>query len=477
MKTGLRRRYIGSAAFYKMVLAVAVPIMIQNGITNFVSLLDNIMVGRVGTEQMTGVSIVNQLIFVFNLAIFGAVSGAGIFGAQFFGSGDDEGVRCAFRFKLIVCAILTALGAAIFLLFGDDLIRLYLKGEGDPAQIEASFGYAKRYLSIMLFGFVPFVVAQCYSGTLRESNRTVLPMVAGIVGVAVNLVFNTLLIFGHLGFPKLGSAGAAIATVLSRFVEAAVVIVFSHFGKRRCSFFRGMYRTLRIPKHLVLQIGKKTLPLMLNEALWATGMALLSQCYSLRGYDVVTACNIASTIANVFNVAFLAMGNAVGIIVGQLLGAGKMDEAVDTDRKLIVFSVAICFLIGGVMALVAPLFPQIYNTTEHVRSLAEEFIVICALCMPINALANACYFTLRSGGKTLITFFFDSFYVCVFTAPLAFVLANFTALPIVPLYLFCQLADIGKCVVGLIYIKKGIWIQNIVQKESTHEKHAILPEA
>ena len=302
-------------------------------------------------------------------------------------------------------------------------------------------------------------------------------MVAGIVGVAVNLVFNTLLIFGHLGFPKLGSAGAAIATVLSRFVEAAVVIVFSHFGKRRCSFFRGMYRTLRIPKHLVLQIGKKTLPLMLNEALWATGMALLSQCYSLRGYDVVTACNIASTIANVFNVAFLAMGNAVGIIVGQLLGAGKMDEAVDTDRKLIVFSVAICFLIGGVMALVAPLFPQIYNTTEHVRSLAEEFIVICALCMPINALANACYFTLRSGGKTLITFFFDSFYVCVFTAPLAFVLANFTALPIVPLYLFCQLADIGKCVVGLIYIKKGIWIQNIVQKESTHEKHAILPEA
>lgn len=477
MKTGLRRRYIGSAAFYKMVLAVAVPIMIQNGITNFVSLLDNIMVGRVGTEQMTGVSIVNQLIFVFNLAIFGAVSGAGIFGAQFFGSGDDEGVRCAFRFKLIVCAILTALGAAIFLLFGDNLIRLYLKGEGDPAQIEASFGYAKRYLSIMLFGFVPFVVAQCYSGTLRESNRTVLPMVAGIVGVAVNLVFNTLLIFGHLGFPKLGSAGAAIATVLSRFVEAAVVIVFSHFGKRRCSFFRGMYRTLRIPKHLVLQIGKKTLPLMLNEALWATGMALLSQCYSLRGYDVVTACNIASTIANVFNVAFLAMGNAVGIIVGQLLGAGKMDEAVDTDRKLIVFSVAICFLIGGVMALVAPLFPQIYNTSTHVRSLAKEFIVICALCMPINALANACYFTLRSGGKTLITFFFDSFYVCVFTAPLAFVLANFTALPIVPLYLFCQLADIGKCVVGLIFIKKGIWIQNIVQKESTHEKHAILPEA
>lgn len=465
MKTRLGRRYIGSTAFYKMVLAIAVPIMIQNGITNFVSLLDNIMVGRVGTEQMTGVSIVNQLIFVFNLAIFGAVSGAGIFGAQFFGRGDDEGVRHTFRFKLILCAILTALGAAVFLLFGDELIRLYLKGEGDGAMIEASFGYAKEYLAIMLLGFVPFVVAQCYSGTLRECNRTVLPMVAGIVGVAVNVVFNTLLIFGYLGFPKLGSAGAAIATVLSRFVEAAVVIVCSHFGKRRFTALEGVYRSLRIPKELVIRISKKTIPLMLNEALWATGMALLAQCYSLRGYDVVTACNIASTISNVFNVAFLALGNAVGIIVGQLLGANRMDEAVDTDRKLIVFSVAVCFVVGGVMALVAPLFPQIYNTTDHVRSLAETFIIMCALCMPINALANACYFTLRSGGKTLITFFFDSFYVCVFTAPVAFILANFTALPIEGLYLFCQLADIGKCVVGLIFIKKGIWIQNIVQRE------------
>lgn len=477
MKTGLRRRYIGTAAFYKMAMAVAVPIMIQNGITNFVSLLDNIMVGRVGTEQMTGVAIVNQLIFVFNLAIFGAVSGAGIFGAQFYGSGDEEGVRCAFRFKLFLCAVVTALGVAVFLLFGDSLILLYLKGEGSPEQIAASFGYAKEYLGIMLFGFVPFVVAQCYSGTLRESGRTVLPMAAGIVSVLVNLTCNTLLIFGYLGFPRLGSAGAAIATVLSRFVEAAVVIAFSHFGKHRCSFFRGVYRTLRIPKRLVFRIARKTMPLMLNEALWAAGCALLLQCYSIRGYDVVTACNIASTIANVFNVAFLAMGNAVGIIVGQLLGAGKMAEAADTDRKLIVFSVAICILIGGVMALVAPVFPRIYNTTPQVRLLAEKFILICALCMPINALANACYFTLRSGGKTLITFLFDSFYVCVFTAPAAYLLGHFTALPIVPLYLFCQLADIGKCVIGLILIRKGVWIRNIVQKEGAYEKHTVLPQA
>ena len=205
MHSSLRKKYIGNAAFYKMALAVAIPIMIQNGITNFVSLLDNIMVGRVGTEQMTGVAIVNQLIFVFNLAIFGAVSGAGIFGAQYYGKGDWDGVRQTFRFKLLVCTALTVLGAGIFLLFGEDLILLYLKGDGSPEQIAASLGYAKEYLLIMLVGFIPFTLSQCYSGTLRETGQTVVPMVAGVVSVVVNLCFNTLLIFGYLGFPRLGA--------------------------------------------------------------------------------------------------------------------------------------------------------------------------------------------------------------------------------------------------------------------------------
>lgn len=456
-------------------MAVALPIMVQNGITQFVSLLDNIMVGRVGTEQMTGVAIANQLIFVLNLALFGVVSGAGIFGAQFFGNNDHAGVRFAMRFKIYACLLLTALGAAILLGFDDTLILLYLKGEGSAEEIAASLTYAKEYLHIMAFGFLPFALSQCYSSTLRETGQTVVPMVAGIVSTLVNLCFNTLLIFGYLGFPALGAAGAAIATVIARFAEIAVMVVWTHTHCEKCPFARGLYRSLRIPSSLVGRFIRKSVPLMLNETFWAAGMALLTQCYSMRGYDVVSACNIASVISNVFNVAFLAMGSAIGIIVGQQLGANKLEEAVDTDRKLIVFSVLICFVIGGVMALLSGLFPMIYNTTEEIRGLAADLILICALCMPINSLANACYFTLRSGGKTIITFLFDSFYVCIFTVPLAYCLSRFTALPIVPLYLFCQLADIGKCAAGLVAIKKGAWIQNIV-KEKTNE-HELLPQS
>lgn len=455
-------RYFGNAAFYRMVLSIAVPIMIQNGITQFVSLLDNMMVGSVGTLQMGGVGIANQLLFVFNLTIFGAVSGAGIFGAQFYGKGDFQGVRHAFRFKLMIGTLLLLAGLLLFLMMDEPLITLYLQGEGSPADRAETLLYAKSYLRIMLVGLLPFILTQCYAGTLRETGCTVVPMAAGIVSVLVNLCFNALLIYGLLGFPCLGIEGAAIATVIARVVEAGIVIVWTHVHKERNPFIVAAYRTLRIPGRLFGDILHKTVPLMLNEMLWAGGMALLSMCYSMHSLDVVPAQTISSTISNVFNVAFLSLGNAVGIIVGQLLGAGKTEEAVDTDRKLIAFAVLICFAIGGVMALCSPFIPMIYNATDAVRALASSFILISALCMPFNSFANACYFTLRSGGKTVITFIFDSCYACLIIVPLAFLLTLFTDLSVVAVYLCVQLADIGKCFVGYWMIKRGLWIQNIV---------------
>ena len=224
----IRKKLFGDKAFYAMVLGVAVPIIIQNGITNFVSLLDNIMVGRVGTEQMSGIAIVNQLLLVFNLAIFGAISGAGIFGAQFFGCGNHKGVRQTFRFKLYICAAIVLLGVLIFLCGGERLILLYLHGEGNEAALEATLGFGRQYLLVMLIGLLPFTVEEIYASTLRECGETKLPMIAGVVAVCVNLVLNYLLIFGKLGFPKLGVVGAAAATVVSRYVQAAIIILWTH---------------------------------------------------------------------------------------------------------------------------------------------------------------------------------------------------------------------------------------------------------
>ena len=458
------RRYIGDKDFYVMVLRVTIPIMIQQAITNFVSLLDNIMVGQIGTAQMSGVAIANQLIFVFNICVFGAVSGAGIFGAQFYGKGDHEGLRDTFRFKVLVCLVLSLIATALFWTQSDLLINLYLKGEADVTDVAEVLRSGKEYLWIMIPGIIPFAWTQCYASTLKETGETVLPMKAGVTAVAVNLIFNYILIFGKFGAPVLGASGAAIATVISRYVELIIVMVWTHRHKERNKWQHQVYRTLLVRGELAKSIFITGTPLLVNESLWAAGMALLTQTYSLRGISVIAAMNISSTISNVFNVVFFAIGNAVAIVVGQLLGAGKMEQAKDTDRKLLFFSVMSCFFIGAIMFLMAPLFPDIYNTEQIVKDYAAAFLRTAAICMPLNAFTHASYFTLRSGGKTMITFLFDSVFVWVVNIPLAYLLCVHTTLPIVPLYFVCCMTEALKCIIGYILVKKGVWLHNIVSK-------------
>ncbi len=456
------RRYIGDRAFYRRVLGVDIPITIQSGITNFVSLLDNIMVGQVGTVPMSGVSIVNGLLFVFNLCVFGASSGAGIFTAQFHGSQDQEGIRHTFRFKVLVCLLISLVGCGIFFLGGDGLINLYLTGEGDAATAAGALEYGRKYLAVMLWGFLPFAFSNAYSSTLRETGETFIPMAAGVAAVLVNLVLNYTFIFGHFGAPAMGVEGAALATVISRYVELAVVAGWTHLHPEKNPFIRGVYRSAYIPGHLLGAIIRKGMPLLINEFLWSSGMAFLNQCYSTCGLDVVPAMNISSTLFNLGNVVFMSIGNAVGILMGQMLGAGCTEEEVRaSNRKLLALSVVAGGFFGVLMACFSGLFPQLYNTTDQVRQLAALLICINAVMLAFNSYTNASYFTLRSGGQTLVTFLFDSCFVWTFCVPLAFCLSRLTDLPILPLFAICQGTDLVKCVLGTIMLKQGKWIQNL----------------
>ena len=450
-------------AFYRRVFSVALPMIIQNGITNFVSMLDNIMVGQVGTVQMSGVSIVNQLMFVFNLCVFGAMSGAGIFTAQFHGAGDEKGVRHTFRFKILVGFLLTAIGCTAFVTAGDSLIGLYLEGDANSEAALQTLYYGRGYLRVMLVGLLPFAMTNAYASTLRETGETKVPMVAGVAAVLVNLCLNYVLIFGHFGAPAMGVVGAAIATVVSKFVELGIVLVWTHRNGKKVPFIAGAYRSMFIPVQLLKQIIIKGMPLLANEALWSTGMAFMNQCYSTRGLNVVAAMNIATTISMLCSVVFMALGNSVGILMGQMLGAGIPEERIRRDNKrMIRLSVGSCLLLAAVLVGLSGIFPKVYNTTDEVRSIATALIILSAVMMPINSYNNAMYFTLRSGGQTFITFLFDSGFTWVICVPVAFYLSRFTQIPIVPMYAICVGVDVLKIIVGSYLLKKGTWIRRIV---------------
>lgn len=460
----MKRTLIGNRAFYATVLSILVPMVIQNGISNFVNLLDNLMVGALGDAEMSGVAIANQLVFVFNLCIFGGLSGAGIYGAQFFGAGDIKGLRDTFRIKLMLSAGLLVIASAVFVGFGDELISLFLKGDGDAAMADKMLHWAKKYLMIMLVGMPAFALSQSYAGTLRETGNTRLPMIASVAAVFTNAIFNYILIFGKFGAPAMGVAGAAIATVISRYVELAIVVVLVHRNSDRYQFIRGAYRSMRVPSHLLRDVLKVGAPLLANEALWSIGMSTLTAIYSLSGLTVVSALSITSTISNLFNVVFLSMGNAVSVMVGQALGADDYEGAKTTVWKLVFFSMCTCAVMGTLLIILSPYIPRLYSgVTEEVRQMASGMLVLSACSMPLHAFAHCSYFTLRSGGKTVITFLFDCGYTWVFSVPLALLLVKVIGAPILWTYGTVQMMDIVKCVLGYILIRKGVWIQNIAK--------------
>lgn len=461
------KKFIGDKKFYYMVLAIALPIMLQNGITNFVSFLDNFMVGLVGTEEMSAVGIVNQLIFVFNLFIFGAASGVGIFTAQYHGKGDIEGIRYTFRFKLVVCCVITIIACLLFIFFDEQLISLFVNEGSIEGDLKLTLLRGKEYLAIAIIGIFPYALCQCYGDTLRQIGHTVFPMVAGLIAVIVNFILNYLLIFGKLGLPALGVRGAAIATVVARFCECLVVVVYTHIKSDKFNFIKDAYRKFSIPLKTLGLMAKKALPLFVNEALWSLGMTMLVRLYSVRGIAVFAGFNMASTVQNVFNIAFIALGNSVGIIVGKYLGAGEFEKAKDCDNKLIAFSIAVSVVFGLIMFLVSPLVVSIYSEiTAEAKDVAIFCMRIMAIMLPLQAFLHSAYFTLRSGGKTVVTFIFDSVFVWVVSVPLACVLIWVTPLSIYAVYPIVVSVDIIKCVIGFVLVSKNVWLKNISQREA-----------
>lgn len=463
-----RETFIGDAQFYKRIMFLAVPMIIQNAITSFVSFLDNIMVGQIGTEQMSGVAIVNQLLFVFNICIFGGVSGAGIFSTQFFGKGDYEGQKHAFRFKMYASLTIGVIALCLFGFCSTQLISLYLNDTGDIGDIGLALKFGKQYLFIMMASLLPFAISQAYISTIRETGQTFVPMLASVVAVLTNLILDYVLIFGVWEIPALGVQGAAIATVIARVIECIIVVVWTHTHKAKNPYIVGAYASPRIPKQICKDILRKGTPLMLNEMFWAAGMAVISQCYAVRGLEVVAAQNISSTITNLFNIVYLQLGGCISIVVGQFLGAGRVREAKDADNKMIFFSVACCTVMSLIMVVVGRFFPSIYNTEESIKELARNLILVSALVMPLCAFSHCAYFTLRSGGKTIVTFLFDSVYTWVLVAPFAYILANYTSLRIELVFFLVQFTEIVKVTIGFFMVRSGVWIQNIVGEQKEH---------
>jgi putative MATE family efflux protein len=456
--------YFGDRAFYKMALTVALPMMLQNLITNLVGMLDNIMVGKLGTEQVSGVSIVNQILFVYSLAIFGGLSGIGIFTAQYYGKGDQQGIRYTLRLKALIGTGIFAVGTAILLVFQEPLIDLFLHDGSYEGDLELTMAYAKDYLFVMLFGLIFFAFTQVFADTMRQTGDTFTPMLVGFIAVGTNCLLNYLLIFEHpmLRLPGWGVKGAAAATAVSRVTECLILTCYVYSKKKKFPYIKGAFKSLYIPGAALGTMLRKGMPILFNEILWSSGMTAMSVAYSLHGLDVVAGYSISPTVSNLFSMAFLSLGSSIGIIAGKRLGAGDGESAYDAARKMTVFSPTVSLAVGALMFFFGGEVTRFYNTSPESIELAKFFIRACSFALPLWSVSNASYFTLRSGGKTVITSLFDSGFVWLVSVPAAFGLYYICHLPIHWIYPIVLCLELIKDVVGVVLVRKRVWIRTLV---------------
>lgn len=462
------KKLIGTKAFYREVLGIVLPIMIQQGITTFVGLLDNIMVGQLNENAISGVAIANQIMFIVLICFIGGLAGPGIFVAQYFGAKDENALKEAFRAKVILAAFVTVIAMAILLIFKEPMITIFAKNDPGSAGVynEEVIQYGVQYLTIMAFSLPVLAIIQLYASTFREIRETSVPMMAGIISVIVNFGFNYVLIFGKLGLPRLEVQGAAIATVIARVVEGSILLYIAY--RNRMVFAQGIFSHFHIETKRFKLMVKKTLPLLTNELLWSTSILAIMLAYAQRGTSVYAAFAISNAVSNLFFIIFGALATGISVMVGNELGANQIELAKENAFKLLFLTIVVCLSFGALLAIIAPFAPYLYNVSDSVRAMSTQFMWVVAALMWVFAFNAGIFFILRAGGMVILTFLFDATFAWVITVPLAVVLSIYTDLPILLVYALVEGVSIIKGIIGMQFVKSGKWARNL-----THHENAI----
>jgi putative MATE family efflux protein len=459
------RSLIGSRVFYKRLFQVSLPIVLQQLLTSSLQLIDNLMVGSLGESSINSVSVVNQLYFVIILITFGALGGAGIFTAQYFGSGEVEKLKETFRFKLIVALMLVILSVFVFSVFGPFLIGLFTENE-------VTLSGGMDYLNIVKWSMLPWAFSIAISTTFREIGVTKVLLYITIAAILTNTGLNYLLIFGKFGFPALGVEGAAYGTLASRFVEFGLMMIL--LVKKGKIFNTRVKDIFKIEKVVLKGIIIMAIPLLLNEFFWSMGQTMFMQSYSTRGDISLAAMTITGAISQLVFVTFGGIGTGIAVLVGNTLGKNMLEEAKDNAKKVIAFAVVFAFFTGLILFGLSFFIVDLYDVSEATKILAGKNIRINAIFIPVFSFNVSMYFTLRSGGDTRSTMLMDSGYMWVVQVPLIFILARVTNLNVVMLFLIVQGLELPKSIFALSRYRKENWVRNLATKNETNAKNLLI---
>ncbi len=438
--------------FFKKFLMIALPVMLSAFVTFLVSFLDNIMVGFVSNEAVSGVYASNQVTFVFNLVVYGVLEGAGIFIQQYHGKKDAINEKKCFIFKILSLLIFLIITIPLLYLFAKYIIILYTKSDQN---YELIYSEAMNYLNLIIISYIPFSIGYLYSTTLREIGETKYAFYSSLIAIIINTSFNALFILTF----KMGVRGAAIATIIARTCEMLFLIIICH--TKKFDFCTHLLSNFKLDFGLYKKIIKKGFMLFINEIGYSVGTMLQSLAFSQRD-GVLSAISILTTVTNIMTILIQGLSTAIGVMVGQDLGQNDFEKAWDDNKKLNLLAMYMCLFTCIVLVSTSYFIPYMFKEVDiNQKEIATKLIIVYALMLVFNCWSITCYYTLKAGGKTLLTLILDTGSLFILYVPFSFLLATKTNLNIIYVYLIVRSLDILRTIIGFVLVNKKSWLVNL----------------
>ena len=439
--------------FFKKLIHIAGPIAIQNLLISSLALVDIVMIGQLGETAIAAVGLGGQVFFLATLLFYGISSGGAVFFSQFWGRKDTKSIRKTIGLVVILAESGAAVLSIISIAAPEFVMQIFTT---DP-QVIAS---GAMYLTITGISFLFTGATIAYSLALRSIGKASLPLKATTVSITVNTILNYILIFGKFGFPEMGIMGAAIATTISRFIE--IVIILSYIYKSGNVLAAGINDFLSLKAAFITKYLKTTIPVILNELAWATGMLVYKIVYARMGTESIATIGITETTGSLIFSLLIGSANACAIMVGNKIGERDLEAVRIYSHRFIVLSICLGLATGGILALLAPLIPLAFNVSMEVRRSATVIMYILAAFVVVKSFTL--HFVIgmfRGGGDTKFAFLIDIIGTWMIGVPLAIIFGLILRFPLYLVVLLLSMEEIFKAGLGFYRYKSNRWIHDV----------------
>lgn len=442
--------------FLKAMLAIAIPIALQNLITSSLNMIDTLMISSLGDASIAGVGLANQVFFLYMLMVFGINSGSSIFISQFWGKKDTESIKKILGLAIFLGSIIGTIFTIAALFFPEKLMRIFTK---DMEVINLGIDY----LRIVSFSYIITAIGFSFSVASRSIGEARLPMVVSSISFLTNTLFNYLLIFGKLGFPRLGVKGAAYGTLIARIVELIIILyaVYSNNG-----VLAGSFKELTSwNKDFIFNYLKTTYPVIINETIWALGNVMYSIAYARIGKEATAAVQVAITVQNIFMVISRGLANACTVMVGNKIGAQEEETAIVYAKRFLVLATIIGIFLGSILFVSSSTILKLFkNLTPEVYNTANKLLKIIGIVFFIKMFNGTMIVgVLRGGGDTKFSMLLEMASIWLVGVPLAFLGALVFKLPVHIVLALVTLEEIVKAIISLPRLISRKWVKNVTE--------------